>query len=114
MPRSSTLLRKFGLIALLACSLVAGGMPCAPTRAEENPAGQVATLKETLEKGLKARLPSEFKFIHHVVALVNHGSLSREMVLSTFSWSLKKNERIPFPYFQFAMRAHAKELGVNL
>ena len=82
--------------------------------AVDNGAGEVPTLKETLDKGLKARLPSEFAFIRRVVELVDNKTLSRKTVLSTFTWARRQSDKMPFPYFQFALRTQAKKAGVQL
>ena len=78
------------------------------TDTPENP-----TLKDTLDKGLKARLPEEFAFVDHVVKLVDHGRLSRELVQSTFLWARKKSKH-QFQYFEHGLRLRAEEAGVHL
>jgi len=73
------------------------------------------SLKDLLEKGLKARRPVEFEFIGTVVQLVDGGQLPQTMVQSTFLWARKKRVRYPFQYFEFALRQRAKdELGIDL
>ena len=74
---------------------------------------QVADLKQTLEKGLKARRPAEFAFIAKVVNLVNQKKLTLRLVLSTFKWARNKRPH-PYPYFQRAMRTQAAKLGVTI
>lgn len=103
------------LLALLASGLVIShAAEPSPALAVDNGAGQVPDLKQTLNYGLKARLPSEFAFIRHVNQLVEEKKLSRAMVLRTFSWARGQNDKMPFPYFQFALRAQAKKFGVQL
>jgi hypothetical protein len=104
------------LHSLLVVCVVLLGQIAGPTAAlaAENAAGEVPTLKETLNYGLKARLPSEFAFIRRVVEEVDNKRLSRKMVLQTFSYARRQSDKIPFPYFQFALRAQAKKLGVTL
>ncbi len=70
-------------------------------------------LKDVLEKGLKARRPEEFAFIAAVLVKVNDGSLSREMVESTFLWA-RKHSKNEFQYFQSGIRERAKKIGVDL
>jgi hypothetical protein len=72
-----------------------------------------ATLKDVLEKVLRARRPEEFAFIARVVLLVDQQVLPLEMVQGTFNWARKK-PRHPFQYFEQALRVRAKEIGVEL
>lgn len=70
-------------------------------------------LKKTLEQVLKARRPEDFAFVARVVELVDAGTLPRDMVESTMNWARKKPRR-QFQYFEFALRARAKQIGVEL
>jgi hypothetical protein len=85
-----------------------------PALAIDSGGNQVADLKQTLDYGLKARLPSEFEFIRLVVKRVEEKKLPRSMVLRTFTWSRGQSDKMPFPYFQFALRKQAKKIGVEL
>jgi hypothetical protein len=71
------------------------------------------TLKETLEKGLKARRPSEFAFIEHVVNKVENGQIPVTLVTSTFLWA-RRHPGVPFPYFERGLRERAKKAGISL
>jgi hypothetical protein len=71
------------------------------------------SLKETLEKTLRARRPEEFAFIDLVIEKVDDGTLPRSLVESTFQWARKK-PRHAFQYFEFALRTRAKGIGVEL
>ncbi|MCE9551788.1 MAG: hypothetical protein K8T91_00195 [Planctomycetes bacterium] len=103
------------LLALLSSGLmVSHAAVPRPALAVDNGAGQVPDLKQTLNYGLKARLPSEFAFIRHVNQLVEEKRLSRAVVLRTFTWARGQSDKMPFPYFQFALRAQAKKFGVQL
>ena len=78
---------------MFAAGLVAGALFLDPTgaaRAADTGTATVPTLKDKLEKGLKARLPSEFAFIANVVSKVNDGTLPLSLVDSTFLWARKK------------------------
>ena len=81
------------------------------------PPGQGAkmtpTFQEQLEKGLKARRPSEFQFIKDVVFLVEVGLLSRKLVDSTFQWA-RRHRRHAFQYFERALITRARRKGVKL
>jgi hypothetical protein len=76
--------------------------------------GQVADLKDQLEKGLRARLPTDFAFIEKVINLVNHGKLPQKLVLGTFDYARKKSLKRPFPYFERALRLRAAKIGVTI
>ncbi len=80
-------------------------------------AGNVAGLRDTLTKGLRARRPQEFAFIDRVVAAVRNDKLKRGLVLGIFQWARKKarlKRKQPFPFFERAMRAEAAKRGVKL
>ncbi len=80
--------------------------------------GQVSsgtpTLKEQLEKGLRARFPQEFAFIQTVVTMVENGQLPQDMVLSTFLWVRKNRSQKKFlvPYFERILRSRALQAGI--
>jgi hypothetical protein len=73
----------------------------------------VASLKDQLSAGLRARLPSEFTFIAIVVDKVEADELPLEMVMSTFQWARRKLP-YPFPYFEHALRVRARGRGIQL
>ncbi len=79
---------------------------------KSGPAVQV-TLKEQLEKGLRARRPVEFEFVARVVAAVESGELPIKLVNISYDWALRQ-PRYPFQYFQFAITKLAKKQGVEL
>jgi hypothetical protein len=68
-------------------------------------------LKKQLELGLRARRDVEFQYIDTVVKLVEAGTLPENLVTSTFIWARRKPAR-QLQYFQFALRARAKKLGI--
>ena len=70
-------------------------------------------LKTQLEKGLKARRPVEFQYINQINTLVEEGKLPRKLVASAFVWARNKPTR-QLQYFQFALQARTKKLGVKL
>lgn len=71
------------------------------------------SLKDTLDAGLKARLPTEFEFVDRVVRMVDHGRIPLEMVQSTFLWARKKRIH-QFQYFEHGLRMRAEQAGVQL
>lgn len=82
--------------------------------AERLSSTHVAPLKDQLEKGLRATTPGQRQFVNVVVTAVNNRVLPRAMVNLVYRWALKRNSKIPFPYFEFALRALAKRRGINL
>lgn len=104
------------LSLLLLSSLLFATLRAAGSMARASDAGgQVASLKDQLEKGLRARRPIEFQFVGQIVQLVNSGVLSREMVLGSFSWTLKKYSRRKYlvPYFEQHLRQRAARAGIT-
>lgn len=113
--------RNAAVHALILLSLLAGELAvttaladvAAPTL-DSSPVGQIQpSLKDTLEKGLKARYPADFEFVDLVADLVDQGKLPLDVVLSTFKWARPKKPA-PMPYFKRAMQIRAAELGVDL
>ena len=80
-------------------------------RGESLVAQREASLKDQLEKGLRARRPEEFAFIGRVVALVDDGKLPVKLVRGTFGWARRKKP-YPFPYFERALKLRAAKIGV--
>lgn len=72
------------------------------------------TYKQELEKGLKARRPTDFTFISTVVTKVENGQLPQQVVNETFDYARRQSNQYPFIYFQFAIRKRAQKLGVAL
>jgi hypothetical protein len=98
------------LLALLMGTLCAAWWASSPLRAD------VPNLQDQLEKGLKARLPSEFAFIQTVVILVDNGTLPRSLVDSTFFWVRKNrgHKKYMVPYFERILRKRAESLGIDI
>ena len=104
------------MVRMFAAGLLAGALflePTAAIPAADNGTATVPTLKDKLEKGLKARLPSEFAFIANVVSKVNDGTLPLSLVDSTFIWARKRSDR-PFEYFQHGLTLRAQKQGIAL
>jgi hypothetical protein len=98
------------------------GMSGAALVAAEGTEGAVAnrgenfrgpTLQERLEKGLKARRPSEFAFLADVARRVEEGTLPRNLVDSTFFWARNKRP-YPYTYFERGLKERAKKLGLTI
>mgnify|MGYP007063366941 CR=1 FL=1 len=75
---------------------------------------EVGDLKDQLEKGLKARLPTDFAFIAKVILLVKTNKLPLPMVKAVFQWARERGAKTnyPFPYFERALKIRAKKLGI--
>ena len=71
---------------------------------------ETGDLKDTLEKGLYARLPEQFEFINRVVALVENETISLKLVYSTFKWSRQYGKGRRYYYFELAMRKRAGDI----
>ena len=79
--------------------------------AERNP-GQVVRLEDQLVNGLRVVTADQRLYVAQVVALVESGQMPRAMVNVVYSWALKRNPHVPFPYFQIALRALAERRGI--
>ncbi len=71
-------------------------------------------LRIQLQNGLRVFLPEQQDFLDLVLVAVDNGQLPRAMVNMVYVWSLRRNRKIPFPYFEVAMRALAERRGVLL
>lgn len=103
---------------MLLAALASGLTNIAKLRAEPTTLGKGVspslTFKQQLEKGLKARRPSDFTFIETVVANIDSGALPQKTVNETFLYARSKSSTYPFIYFQFTIRKRAAKLGVTL
>ncbi len=70
-------------------------------------------LRATLEKGLRARRPQEFRYLAQIAQMVTDGDLPESLVRTTFGWARTKRP-YPFQYFQRAMQVRARKLGIAL
>lgn len=105
---------RLAIVTLVAASLampVPWLVSAASAATPNTPSGP--DLKDTLEKGLKARRPVEFNFIALVVNKVNDGTLPVSLVNSTFLWA-RKHRPYPFPYFERGLRERAKKAGISI
>lgn len=80
----------------------------------EQDTSRIAPLADQLKNGLRVVAPDQMQFVQVVVAYVEMGKIPRAMVNLVYKWALERNPRVPFPYFQFAMKVLAKRRGVNL
>ncbi len=75
---------------------------------------QAVELRDQLIFGLRTFRPDQQAFVDHVIAKVEAGELPRSMVNVVFVWARKRNPRVPFPYFEIALRLLAERRGVIL
>ncbi len=108
----------------VAAGLVGASVPVAQSQQglegfDSNTAEQMLDLNTVelrlqLQNGLRVFLPEQQDFLDQVLAAVDNGQLPRAMVNMVYVWSLRRNRKIPFPYFEVAMRALAERRGVTL
>ena len=101
------------LAAVLTVGLLIDAAQSAPTADPKIAPGGI-TLKEALEKGLKARRKSEFAYIKLVIKKVEEGKLPAKLVERTFLWARDNHQPYPMPYFEKALQIQAKKIGVSL
>lgn len=75
---------------------------------------QEPALADTLKFGLKARRPIELQFTAEIAQLVDDGKLPKDYVLAIFDYARTRRPKFPLPYFEFAIRKKAEELGVPI
>jgi hypothetical protein len=82
---------------------------------------QPVNLRDRLVVGLQARLKSEVAFVDKVAFRVRVGQIPQRVVDQTFFWARDRasvvragKTRRPIIYFQPAMSARAKRLGITL
>jgi hypothetical protein len=74
----------------------------------------VADLEQQLTAGLKLRRDQEKAFVDAVISHVEQKRLPVSLVKSVFHWSRRKNPKVPYPYFERAMRLTAEKIGVEI
>lgn len=82
--------------------------------AERTGERNTTSLSEQLTKGLRAITPEQKQFVSVVVTYVDQGVIPQAMVNLVYRWALERNENVPFPYFEYAMRILSKRRGVVL
>ncbi len=113
---------RFRLLAI-ACTLTLTGVAQAQTQtqvkdfdanqAEVSP-GEVIRLEDQLMNGLRVVTPEQRSYVTQIVTLVDQGKLPRAMVNVVYSWALKRNPKVPLPYFQFMLQALAERRGITV
>lgn len=98
----------------LAVLLLGLGPLATPHAAEPTTVGKVTSLADRLKTGLKARRPEETEFLDQVAHLVRTGALPGKLVDSTYLWAIQRQQKVPYPLFERALRIQADRLGVGL
>lgn len=81
---------------------------CSASLAEE------PVLADTLKFGLRARRPIEMQFTAEIAQLTDDGKLPKDYVLAVFDYARQRRPKFPLPYFEFAIRRKAEDLGVPI
>ncbi|MBX3420648.1 MAG: hypothetical protein KF752_03735 [Pirellulaceae bacterium] len=102
--------------AIALCASTANAQQSTSLNAAERlvDARNIVPLIDQLKNGLRATQPNQVHFLEQVVAQVEQGNLPRSLVNLTYRWALQRHPRVPFPYFETAMRELAKRRGVML
>ena len=74
----------------------------------------VTPLIDQLRVGLRINKNSQLEFLQLIVQKVEAGELPLAMVNVVYKWAISRNEKYPFPYFQYAMQELAKRRGISL
>ena len=104
--------------ALAVFALLFVVLSCDQVRAQDGPVvaqtgdGEL-TLRELLEKDLRARREMEFTFIQRVVDRVEEKKIPLDTVMTMYRWSKHKSRR-PYQYFEKGMKVQAARLNVDL
>ena len=80
--------------------------------AERSPGMDIVRLEDQLMNGLRVVTIEQRIYVSQIVAMVEAGLLPRAMVNVVYTWALKRNPKVPFPYFQVALRALAERRGI--
>ncbi len=119
-----SLVRRFGVVLGLSGLMVSGGSTILD--AQSNPEGfdtnlaeqmldlNTVELRNQLRNGLRVFQPEQQAFLETVLVAVDTGTLPRSMVNMVYIWAIRRNPKVPFPYFQIAMRSLAERRGVSL
>ncbi len=115
-PVSRRALRVVILATLVVLLTMVGSSPVdAPaSAADATPRPGVADLAERLKVGLRVQAPDDVAFCDAVARSVAAGRLPRQVVDATYTWSLARGRKYPFPAFEHVIRIKAARLGVSL
>jgi hypothetical protein len=71
-------------------------------------------LRIQLQNGLRVFLPEQLAFLNTVIVAVDSGKIPRAMVNMVYVWAIRRNSKVPFPYYEIALRTLADRRGVTL
>jgi hypothetical protein len=71
-------------------------------------------LRIQLQNGLRVFLPEQVAFLNAALAAVDSGRIPRSMINMVYVWAIRRNPKVPFPYFEVALRTLADRRGVTL
>ncbi len=74
----------------------------------------VVELETQLVKGLRLFTNEQKNYVHQVVLAVKNRQIPRSMVNVVYVWSIERNPKYPFLYFQPALRAIGKQRGLTV
>lgn len=119
-----SLVRRFGVVVGLSGLMVSVGSRILDAQSnsegfDTNLAEQMldlntVELRNQLRNGLRVFQPEQQAFLETVLVAVDTGTLPRSMVNMVYIWAIRRNPKVPFPYFQIAMRSLAERRGVSL
>jgi hypothetical protein len=98
----------------LGCALVLASPGQLVHAADPAPRSRVADLAERLKVGLRVQAPDDVAFCDAVARLVAEGRLPLQVVDGTYTWSLQRGRKYPFPAFEHVIKIKAARLGVAL
>ncbi len=88
--------------------------PLSANSAERLTQLNLVDLEAQLVSGLRLTNAQQKQYIAAVLNAVRQQKLPRSMVNVVYVWSLRRNDRYPFPYFRIAMNTLAARRGVTL
>jgi len=104
------------LLFMLIGMIAANKLMSADSSVDVESARGVATLKERLMSGLRARTDAEKDYVQEVVNYVQEGKLPIKLVDSTFLWVRKNKATNNYPifYFKRILELRAKTLNLEV
>mgnify|MGYP001350173221 CR=1 FL=1 len=105
--------RLLGWLMVVTLAPAAYGQITAPRVTSAN-GPQVATLEEQLINRLRATTEEQQAYIRLIVTKTEQGQFDQGRILAIERYSIKKNPRFPFPYFERVMQFESQRTGVYL
>lgn len=106
---------RLGIAAVLALMVVgSASAQITPPRVLSATIDRYATLEEQLTNRLKATADDQRNYIKFVVQQVKDEKLELRLVLAVERYARRRNPRLPFLFFERALRYEAAKRGVAL